>query len=45
MAYFEALRHTDPQLADLVTEGLSRARRVTTKQKLSRDDLFRQAYG
>jgi hypothetical protein len=44
-AYFEALRRNDPQLADLVTEGLARARRVMTKPKLARDDLFREACG
>lgn len=44
-AYFEALRRSDPQLADLVMDGLARARRVMAKQKFAHGDLFRKAYG
>jgi hypothetical protein len=41
-AYFEALRRSDPQLADIVTQELARARRVTAK-KVLRGDSFREA--
>jgi hypothetical protein len=41
-AYFEALRRSDPQLADIVTQALARARRVTAK-KVLRNDCFREA--
>ena len=41
-AYFEALRRNDPQLADIVTQALARARRVTAK-KVLRDDSFHEA--
>jgi hypothetical protein len=41
-AYFEALRRNDPQLADIVTQELARARRVTAK-KVLRNDSSREA--
>jgi hypothetical protein len=41
-AYFEALRRNDPQLADIVTQELARARRVAAK-KVLRNDSFREA--
>jgi hypothetical protein len=41
-AYFEALRRNDPQLADIVTQALARARRVTAK-KVLHDDSFHEA--
>jgi hypothetical protein len=44
-AYFEALRRNDPQLADLLIEELTRARRGMSKQKSKRGALFRQASG
>ena len=43
--HFEALRRSDPQLADLLTEELVRARQLMAKQKPRRDDLFREASG
>lgn len=44
-AHLEALQRSDPQLADLVTEQLARARQLMAKQKPRRGDLFRQASG
>jgi hypothetical protein len=43
-SYFEALRRSDPQLADIVTQELARARRLTPKKGL-RGDSFREARG
>jgi hypothetical protein len=40
-AYFEALRRNDPQLADIVTQELARARRLPGK-KVLRGDSFRE---
>jgi hypothetical protein len=44
-AHFEALRRTNPQLAELVTEELARARHLMAQQKVRRGDLFREASG
>jgi predicted short-subunit dehydrogenase-like oxidoreductase (DUF2520 family) len=44
-AHFEALRRSNPQLAELVTEELARARHLMTQQKPRRGDLFREATG
>jgi hypothetical protein len=44
-AQFEALGRSDPQLADLLTEELARARHLMAKQKLRRGDLSREASG
>ncbi|MFL6354307.1 MAG: DUF2520 domain-containing protein [Bryobacteraceae bacterium] len=43
--HFEALRHNDPQLADLVKEELARARRLMSNQNAGRGDFFREASG
>jgi hypothetical protein len=37
------LRRTNPQLAELVTEELARARHLMAQQKVRRGDLFREA--
>jgi predicted short-subunit dehydrogenase-like oxidoreductase (DUF2520 family) len=43
--YFEALRRNDPQLAELVTEAMTWAKRRISKQKVPHSDLLREAFG
>lgn len=43
--HFEALRRSDPQVADLLAEELAGARRLMAKQKPPRADLFSEASG
>ncbi len=44
-AYFEELRRNDPQIADIIAEGLGWGRRGISRHKVPRSDLFREASG
>ncbi len=44
-AYFEELRRSDPNIAEMIAEGLGWARRGISRQKAARGDLFREASG